>query len=84
MTTSKLIEQLHIELTAIHGQVHPDVTATITAIGDRLDLLEKTSLVLLAAYRAKNQEHFQTALRILEVTMLPPPDLPEAPAKEAT
>ncbi len=76
MTTSKLIEQLHVELTAIHGQVHPDVTATINSIGERIDLLGKTSLVLLASFKAQDIEGVQTALRLLEVTMLPPPEHP--------
>jgi hypothetical protein len=76
MTTSKLIEQLHVELIAIPGQVHPDVTATIASIGERIDLLEKTSLVLLASFKARDIEGVQAALRLLEVTMLPPPEHP--------
>lgn len=83
MTTSKLIEQLHVELTAIHGQVHPDVTATINSIGERIDLLEKLSRCLLAAKRAKDVEAFQVVLSVLEVTMLPPPELPSVAGEVA-
>ena len=77
MTTHTLIEQLQIELTAYHGKLHPDVLATLDALGERLDLLEKTSLLLLASYQQKDMEGCQTALRLIAVSMLPPPVLPD-------
>ncbi len=82
MTTSKPIEQLLTEITCIHGSIHPDIAATVATIGDRIDLLEKTALVLLAAYKVKDMEGFQTAMRLIEVMMLPPPEIPPSPAAE--
>jgi hypothetical protein len=82
MTTNPLIEKLHIEITAIHGEVHNDIGATIAEIGERIDILEKTALVLLASYQAKDMEGFQTALRLMAVSMLPPPVLPAEEGKE--
>lgn len=79
MTTSKLIEQLHVELTTIHGGIHPDVAATIESIGERLDLFEKCASILVVAAKKQDVDGFRTMLNVLETALLPPPVLPDAP-----